>query len=55
MILDDILARTRSDLAERRRRRPIAALETEAVRRPMARSLARALRRPGEVTCIAEF
>ncbi len=55
MILDDILARTRSDLAERKRRRPIAALETEAGRRPAARSLARALRRPGEVTCIAEF
>jgi indole-3-glycerol phosphate synthase len=55
MILDDILARTRADLAERRRRRPIAALEAEAVRRPPVRSLARALRRPGEVTCIAEF
>jgi indole-3-glycerol phosphate synthase len=55
MILDDILARTRTDLAERRRRRPIAALEAEAARRPAVRSLARALRRPGEVTCIAEF
>ena len=55
MILDDILARTRSDLPDRKRRRPIAALETEAARRPAARSLARALRRPGEVTCIAEF
>jgi indole-3-glycerol phosphate synthase len=55
MILDDILARTRADLAERRRRRPLAALEAEAVRRPPVRSLARALRRPGEVTCIAEF
>ena len=55
MILDDILARTRSDLAERKRRRPLTALESEALRRPAARSLARALRRPGEVTCIAEF
>jgi indole-3-glycerol phosphate synthase len=55
MILDDILARTRADLAERRRRRPLPALEAEAVRRPPVRSLARALRRPGEVTCIAEF
>jgi indole-3-glycerol phosphate synthase len=55
MILDDILARTRSDLVERKRRRSLAALEAEAVRRPAARSLARALRRPGEVTCIAEF
>jgi indole-3-glycerol phosphate synthase len=55
MILDDILARTRADLVERRRRRPIAALEAETARRPAARSLARALRRPGQVTCIAEF
>ena len=47
MILDDILARTRVDLADRKRRRPLAALESEAVRRPAARSLARALRRPG--------
>jgi indole-3-glycerol phosphate synthase len=55
MILDDILARTRADLAERKWRRPIAGLESEAARRPASRSLARALRRPGEVTCIAEF
>jgi indole-3-glycerol phosphate synthase len=55
MILDDILARTRADLVERKRLRPIAALEAEAARRPPARSLARALRQPGRITCIAEF
>jgi len=55
MILDDILARTRADLADSKRARPIAALEAEAARRPPARSLARALRQPGRITCIAEF
>jgi indole-3-glycerol phosphate synthase len=55
MILDDILARTRVDLVERKRARPLATLEAEAARRPAARSLARALRQPGRITCIAEF
>jgi indole-3-glycerol phosphate synthase len=55
MILDDIVARTRADLVERKRARPLAALEAEAARRPAARSLARALRQPGRITCIAEF
>jgi indole-3-glycerol phosphate synthase len=55
MILDDILARTRADLVERKRTRPIDALEAEAARRPAARSLVRALRQPGQITCIAEF
>ncbi|HEY4394949.1 MAG TPA: indole-3-glycerol phosphate synthase TrpC [Polyangia bacterium] len=55
MILDDILARTRAELAERKRARPIAALEDDAARRPPARSLARALRQPGRIACIAEF
>ena len=55
MILDDILARTRADLVERKRARPLAALESEAARRSPARSLARALRQPGRITCIAEF
>jgi indole-3-glycerol phosphate synthase len=55
MILDDILARTRADLVERKRTRPIAGLEAEAVRQPPARSLARALHQPGRITCIAEF
>jgi indole-3-glycerol phosphate synthase len=55
MILDDIVARTRADLVERKRTRPLAALEAEAARRPPARSLARALRQPGRITCIAEF
>jgi indole-3-glycerol phosphate synthase len=55
MILDDIVARTRADLVERKRVRPLAALEAEAARRPAARSLAGALRQPGRITCIAEF
>jgi indole-3-glycerol phosphate synthase len=55
MILDDILARTRADLEGRKRARPIEALAAEAAGRPAARGLARALRRPGEITCIAEF
>ena len=55
MILDEIVARTRADLALRQRARPVAALEAEAARRPPVRSLARALRQPGRITCIAEF
>jgi indole-3-glycerol phosphate synthase len=55
MILDEILARTRADLTERRARQPIGELEIAAGNRPPARSLARALRRPGTVSCIAEF
>jgi indole-3-glycerol phosphate synthase len=55
MILDDILARTRADLAVRRATQPLSALEAAAARMPPARSLARALRRPGEVRCISEF
>jgi indole-3-glycerol phosphate synthase len=55
MILDEILARTRADLVDRKRARPIATLEAEAARRPPGRSLARALRQPGRITCIAEF
>jgi indole-3-glycerol phosphate synthase len=55
MILDDILARTRADLETRKRARSIEALEAAAARRPAPRGLANALRRPGEITCIAEF
>jgi indole-3-glycerol phosphate synthase len=55
MILDDILARTRSDLAARKLAQPITSLENAAAERPAARSLARALRHPGRITCIAEF
>ena len=55
MILDDILARTRADLAERRLAQPLAALEATARSCPPARSLARALRQPGAIGCIAEF
>ena len=55
MILDDIVARTRADLAERMQRRPIARLEEEAASRPAARGFGRALRQPGHISCIAEF
>jgi indole-3-glycerol phosphate synthase len=55
MILDDILARTRADLAARKLAQPIAPLEAAAAARPAVRSLARALRRPGRIACIAEF
>ncbi len=55
MILDDILARTRAELAARRLRHPLQALEAAAAGRTPARSLAEALRRPGRVACIAEF
>jgi indole-3-glycerol phosphate synthase len=55
MILDDIVARTRADLVERKRAQPLAALEAEAARQAPARSLTRALRHPGRITCIAEF
>ena len=55
MILDDIIARTRTDLAERRAQRPLRAVEAATRALPPVRSLAAALRKPGRVTCIAEF
>jgi len=55
MILDDILAQTRADLAGRKARRPLEVVEEEAAAQPAARGFLRALRRPGRVTCIAEF
>ncbi|HXU63579.1 MAG TPA: indole-3-glycerol phosphate synthase TrpC [Polyangia bacterium] len=55
MILDDILARTRVDVEARRAERPLAAVEAAAAQMPPARGLARSLRRPGEIACIAEF
>ena len=51
----DILARTRADLPARKQARPPAALEAEALRQPPPRSLFAALRRPGQIACIAEF
>src|SRR5262249_43422993 len=58
MILDDILARTRADLAARKAQKPLNELEKGLPKGPTARSLAKALR-PGaagaSVTCIAEF
>jgi indole-3-glycerol phosphate synthase len=55
MILDEILARTRLDVAARRQARPLEAVEADAARRPAPRPFARALRQPGRVTCISEF
>jgi indole-3-glycerol phosphate synthase len=58
MILDDILVRTRADLAARKAARPLSDIEKGLPSGPSARSLAKALR-PGaagaSVTCIAEF
>jgi indole-3-glycerol phosphate synthase len=54
MILDDILVRTRADLAIRRERVSPAVLESACAGLAPARSLAAVLRRPGGVTCIAE-
>ena len=57
MILDDILARTRADLAVRKAGKPLSEIEKGLPAGPSARSLAKALR-PGAgsgVTCIAEF
>jgi len=58
MILDDILARTRADLAARKATRPLSEIEKGLPAGPTARSLAKALR-PGaagaSVACIAEF
>jgi indole-3-glycerol phosphate synthase len=55
VILDDILARTRADLDGRRARRPLAEVAAAAAARPPASPLGHALRRPGTITCIAEF
>jgi indole-3-glycerol phosphate synthase len=58
MILDDIVTRTRADLAARKAQKPLSDLEKGLPSGPTARSLAKALRpttRSAEVTCIAEF
>jgi len=56
MILDDILARTRADVAVRKKARSPVELGVAAViRGDDRRSLAAALRRPGAITCIAEY
>lgn len=58
MILDDILARTRQDLATRKAQTSLSEIEKGLPAGPTARSLAKALR-PGApgggVTCIAEL
>jgi indole-3-glycerol phosphate synthase len=56
MILDDILARTRADLEARKKARPIVAMSLAAAARgDERRSLATALRKPGQIACISEF
>jgi indole-3-glycerol phosphate synthase len=55
MILDDILAQTRIDLETSKKDQPLDVLVQRAAARAPARSLARALRRPGAIACIAEF
>jgi indole-3-glycerol phosphate synthase len=55
MILDDILARTRADLPERKARTPLSVLERRIGELGVVTSLRQALRQPGRVTAIAEF
>jgi indole-3-glycerol phosphate synthase len=56
MILDDILARTRADVEERKKVRPLAALSKLGARRyGKTRSLKQALRSSQGIACIAEF
>jgi len=55
VILDDIVARTRADLPARRAARSLEHLASDVSALPPVRSLAAALRRPGQVACIAEF
>jgi len=55
MILDEILARTRAGLPERKQQRSLAELERLVGDQPPTRSLRQALRMPGRVTAIAEF
>jgi indole-3-glycerol phosphate synthase len=56
MILDDILARTRADLEERKKAVPLSEIARVAAERGAhRRSLAEALRRPGAIACIAEY
>jgi indole-3-glycerol phosphate synthase len=59
MILDDILARTRADVATRKTARPLSEIEKSLPTKASDRSLARALRPAGApaagITCVAEF
>jgi indole-3-glycerol phosphate synthase len=55
MILDDILRTTHASLPARKAARPLAALEATIRDLGPARDLATALRKPGQVTAIAEF
>jgi indole-3-glycerol phosphate synthase len=53
-ILDDIVARTRRDLDERRRRRPLRQVQEETDAAPPVRDFAAAIRRSGSIQLIAE-
>jgi indole-3-glycerol phosphate synthase len=59
MILDDILARTRADLALRKTARPLSEIEKSLPEKASERSLAGALRPANApeagITCVAEF
>jgi indole-3-glycerol phosphate synthase len=55
MILDDILAETRREVAKRREQVPHAEIEKAAATAPPPRSLARSLRKAAGMACIAEF
>jgi len=56
MILDDILARTRAEVEARKKAQPAMEFYEEVhVRGGVPRSLAKALRQPGKISCISEF
>lgn len=54
-VLNDILRRTRADLAERRAARPAAAMDKAAASAPRPRSFSEAVRRGGGIGVIAEL
>lgn len=55
MILDEILAHKRVEVAERKARAPLEAIRGPAAEAPLARDFRGALRRPGQVSVIAEI
>lgn len=54
-VLDKIIARTRHDLEDRKSRRPLDQIKSEATEAPLARDFAAALKMPGSITLIAEI
>ena len=53
--LEEIAAFKRQEVAEMKKSRPLAELERELKHRPQARGFAAAIRRPGELSLIAEI